>query len=258
VKLLKVKRWHWALIAVLAGAGFAFSHQNPVAPIGVWSLTAGEFTRQAQQKPWSDRAAFVDDITVHPIKIGPDGKKTQLVTMARWTFDKLSNQWVKNDCAFEAAVPFVKESPNGDLNNGEPITVLGFLDHARILRPSISYHYAWWERPNCVYCIAIAASLLLIAGILPTVIQIAAAAGASPSNQVNLPTPSAAIFSHVEEPAAIKAVEPEIASTVPELATEPLANVPIIDNEQDIKHFGGEFYPVEFHGNDSTPKNVRH
>ena len=251
MKLLKVKRWHWALIAVVAGLAFAFSHMNNVTPIGVWSITPGEFKRQVQQQPWSNRAAFLDDITVHPVRIEPDGKKSQLVIMARWTFDKRSNQWGKNDCAFEAAVPFTRESGNTDTGTAEHGTVLAFLGNPGGQRTGILYRYAWWELPAVLYGIAVAASLLLIAGILPTVIQIAAAAGASSSNQVKPLTPSATAFAHVDEPVVAKAVEPEDPSTVTQLATEPLAADSPPDNEK-IKRYSGEFYPVSLAGQDSS------
>lgn len=243
VKILKLKRWHWSLIALAVGLLFAFNHNGVDIPLGVRSVSPQQFEFEVVQQPYFEEGQFVDDITVHPAMTGVNGEKTQLVTMARWTFDKLSRRWNATESAFEAPIPFAKDLENDNSRMSGAGTVMKFLQDARARRPSISYRYAWWEEPICIYCIAIAVSILLIAGIFPTLLQIVAAAGASSSNQAKPPTPSTTASSPVDEPAVTKTVEPEDVPTVTQLATEPLAADSPAGNEK-IKRYSGEFYPV--------------
>jgi hypothetical protein len=160
------------------------------------------------------------------------------------------------------------------------LTIEKYLGHLKATRPEakFEYHYAWWKQKSLGGAAGMAAGLVLIGGVWPTVLGLLAGAGfgrpprpekaydldrfshapdpAKPAAASASPEQDAALHHHIEEledellanlrrSDAIRREEPlEDERPVRDLKTSPLEPAPVADKKGEDVEFTGEFYPV--------------
>lgn len=184
MKLERLNRWHWALAAIVIGVMLAQAQLHWVTRD---PLTAGNFIddpqrfeswllRQTNGQPW------LRDIVVHPTRISGDKQPVRYVVTAKRVYDDggavtlvpitfIPPQPYKPQLSFDYLPGPVAADAVKKLNaNANP----SFLDYLSAVQTAagVRYRYAWWEEPWRATAVWVAASLLLIAGLWPTLINL--------------------------------------------------------------------------------------
>lgn len=195
MQLAALKRWHWVVLALLAGFAVAWARQAAQGELtGVW---VDDFGYRL-----SDRARFEQalgeqlqgnrlfkDITVYPRWVqDAQGRRTLVHVVAgrywggRPEVVNGTAQAVWRPTCFIAPVPYVPATdlsiynkPGGEnyakrfQDAGPNATVLDFLS-VMGRAAGVSYRYAWWDAHP--YLAWVGGSLLLVGGVWPTVINL--------------------------------------------------------------------------------------
>ena len=181
MKLERLQRWHWAILAVIVGIALA---QTQLHWMTSDPLTQGNFIddpqrfeswllRQTNGRPW------LADVVVHP---GRGASASRFVVTAKRVYDSAGATTVV-PIAFVPAQPYKPQIGLDYLNSPAATkaiekfnasanpTILDYLAAARTAA-GVTYRYAWWEEPWKSMAAWIGGSLLVIAGLWPTLINL--------------------------------------------------------------------------------------
>ena len=269
------KRWQWAIVGVLLGLGVAAVWAGaPDFGVGdgresFTDVGGREFRRQLRRVVAG--TPVMTDITVYPRTTIVGAKVVDPVTFTL-TYLRGRNEGATN-YFYYADVPFEGSGENSypDVRTflGE-VAGKGRYDH-------VTYTYAWWRQPKTAYLMGALGGLLLMGGVWPTVLRLAARAGGLPpavekeSGYGDLggrgaePAPAApaasveddeeidAVMAHYvnagapqsEDEAESAEEDAEAERRLRDLETAPLA--PAASAARDAaerKEYGGDYYPV--------------
>jgi hypothetical protein len=184
MRLERLGRWHWAVIAIIVGIVAA---QAQLQWVTRDPLTAGNVIEDPQRfESWLLRQTngqwWLRDIVVHPVHGRGAAHSVQYVVTANRVYDD-GGTLTLVPIAFVAPQPY---KPQIDLDylpgpaaaaavkklNANPNpTILDYLATVRTAA-GVKYAYAWWEQPWQATAVWTAGSLLLIAGLWPTLIYL--------------------------------------------------------------------------------------
>ena len=185
MKLERLQRWHWAIVAVIVGVTLAQAqlHWTTTDP-----LTQGNFIEDPQRfESWLLRETsgrpWLRDIVVHPVRSGSRGAPAaRYVVTAQRVYDE-GGAVTLVPIAFLAAQPYKYQISldylpgQAGAKAAEKLTAnpnASILDYLATVRAAtgVNYRYAWWEDPWKATAAWTLASLLLIAGLWPTLINL--------------------------------------------------------------------------------------
>ena len=184
MRLERLRRWHWAIIAIVVGIAAAQAQLQ-------WAtrdpLTAGNVIEDPQRfESWLLRQTNgqprLRDVVVHPVHGRGTGQGVRYVVTANRVYDD-GGALTLVPIAFVAPQPY---KPQIDLDYlpgpaaADAVKKLNakvnpsILDYLPAVRAAagVKYTYAWWEQPWQATAVWTAASLLIIAGVWPTVINL--------------------------------------------------------------------------------------
>jgi hypothetical protein len=294
------KRWHWIVIGLLVGAGLAYARtQFPSHPAYTvrHGMSIGQFVDLAEGRLEGNRGGgFLErlaelsrpanthptllDLVIHP---AVDGK--QFVTgryLGRVLHDGPRYE------AFElmAPVPFIAPDAPPPLDPGYSVR-----DFLAANAAQVEYRYLWWKHPSLEPAIVMVASVVLIGGIWPIVLNLLIGAGFGRKAEPKEPAYDLERFGkHPEEPTAavaavneddmekLHALEEELERNLVSRTTtstaagdgaaspagapaavRQLSNAPVdplqpLDRPEDPHEYRGEYYPVAHPIKHETPK----
>lgn len=282
MRLSSLKRWHWLLIAIVVG----------LAGGGVRQGTADEDRIDQYEHLITDPQRFEDavttqayghhlfeDITVYPYHLHNrrgDASVVHLVTGRYWDGEPTvqNGQTVAHfvSACFIASAPYQPRTSLVAERGNKPFPTV--LDYLAVLheRSGVNYRYAWWWWAVTPIALWLIASIILIGGVWPTIINLitygtftrpAEEAGVSLKDVKSSPARPKPVTAEAIDPALLENFEDELESDLTAapvvaaptsspapprpLSTAPLEPVAISDNAHS-KEFGAkrdDFYPTE-------------
>jgi hypothetical protein len=277
MRISALKRRHWIAIALVVGLihgsirqSSESNSQGRLDDFDVLLTDARQF-EQALLSEVQGRRLF-QDLTIYPYQLGP-GRAVHLVTGRYWDGrpemkdGQLQARWAP--ACFIAPIPYRAPPPEGRSMEGKEFPSV--LDYLATLNATagVRFRYAWWWWMIHPLSVSVAASLLFIGALWPTLINLLTygtltrpreAKGASLWRMKNagdsrLPSRGAGVALGLEESSDMPALNPVAAppqsahpAAVPVLTGAPLEAAPLTPSEE--KEFGArreDFYPTELH-----------
>jgi hypothetical protein len=184
------KRWHWALLGLLAGLIFAFAWQDHDV-VGDKTYAQAEikqviFEREALSKTREVRPelvrAVLQDVRVEPPVKDYENNIRQIVIGKRVRFNPADQKEYLVPFYYYASVPYVPRLPPvpGTLNlrkDGKPATVMDFLAAAQTTNKLLNFRYAWELENNWFIALWAVGGVVVIGGIWPTILNLLLGAG---------------------------------------------------------------------------------
>src|SRR2546421_7620355 len=164
-----IKRWHWALIAVVVGLLLSW----------VWSSvewdenlpTIGQREFEAGLLIPKDSVGTLLNVTVMP--------KTESgiykIVAEQVRPGKTQGKGETKPVAFVAETPYKAGVWRNDTESFP--TVLEYLKQLKTQNPDVAYRYAWYREKWAVYTLWTGAAVLLIGGVWPSVVSLMVGAG---------------------------------------------------------------------------------
>jgi hypothetical protein len=268
------KRWHWIAIGVVVGLvlSYVWSQVEPTIPRSIGALTF----EQGLAAPAAEGNPILNKIVVHPPQEG-----VFIATGEQLTPTDDPHRPVYKPFSFKAETPYVPIDlkTNARVPGSSNETILTYLQKAQKQNPNIKFRYAWWHEKWATYAIWTTASVVVIGGIWPTIINILVGAGLAkkkePKETYDLdrfksaPEPEAKAEAKKEpsesdldqmkkleeelerriasgEPMPVGAAAPGQTSEQPVKKLTGQVEAPVlVEKPKDDKEFAGEFYPVD-------------
>lgn len=167
------KRWHWAIIGLIAGLAMAYMRTAVVTPDETSTYRRGissfEFASDLNRPKTSNGYDWLTDITVYP----PVENKNYVT--AKMLEIQADGQGMYRLVKMDADVPFKVA------RFSEPKTssysIRDYLADIQKKNPDLKFTYAWWAAPAAQYALWTIGGLLVIGGIWPTVVSLMIGAG---------------------------------------------------------------------------------
>ena len=175
------KRWHWALLGLIAGLVFAYAWQDHDV-VGDQSYALAEikqnkFERYALSKSSDSGRAILQNVRVEPPVRDYENNVRQIVTGKRLGVDDKGVERSTN-FYYYASVPYEPRLlPPGVLALGKDATVMDYLAVAQKANPQLQYRFAWELENNWSIALGAIGGVVLIGGIWPTVLGVMLGAG---------------------------------------------------------------------------------
>jgi hypothetical protein len=269
-----LKRWHWALIALVVGVALSYAWTN-VEPTIPRSLGQATF-EDLLVRPPHEGHAWLENLTVYPPEEG-----VYVVTGEQLTVTSGSKEGTYKPFAYMAKIPYVPGAGR-TVAGAKPSapadqTILTYLKTTAEQHAHVDYRYAWERKPAAVYAIWTVGSLVVIGGVWPSLVSLLTGGGLGLTRQKDDDDYDLSRFGSGKEAAPagptgpttadvdqLKAVEAELeqklagfgitgatdaaggtdqAGGVRKLDAQPLEAAPI-DKPEEPKDYKGEFYPV--------------
>jgi hypothetical protein len=263
-----LKRWHWAVIAVVVGLALSYVWSSVEWDENLPTVGQADFERGLVMKFPAERS--LQNVVVMPPQ---EGKYKVVAEQARST--KTAGVMELRPVAYMADTPYKAGQWSG--GNDQYPSVRDYLKKLKENNPEVSFKYAWYRETWAVYTLWMGASILLIAGVWPSVVSLMVGAGLgitpgekgpeydldrfkSEEAKKAVPTgPTAADMQHLHELedelekklAAQRAGLPipedqpaQAPAAVKKLEGGPLENL-APDKPQEEHEYRGDFYPVD-------------
>ncbi|HYO09050.1 MAG TPA: hypothetical protein VER17_08760 [Tepidisphaeraceae bacterium] len=164
-----LKRWHWAFVAIVVGLALSYvwtsvEWDENLPTIGQREFEAGLTIPYPQP-------GHLAKVTVQP---PIDGKYKVVAEQMR--NGATAGVMDVRPVAFIADTPYRAGEWRGGDGDTFP-SVMDYLAKAKELDPQVTYAFAWYRQPWAVYTLWTGASLLLIAGVWPSIISLMVGAG---------------------------------------------------------------------------------
>lgn len=164
-----LKRWHWAVIAIVVGLSLSYVWSNVewdenLPTIGQRDFEAGLLIKMPQ-------AGHLENVTVMP----PTDHGMYKIVAEQVRNTKTPGVVDLRPVAFVAETPYKAGMWRGD--NESYTNVMEYLGKMKQENAEVSYKFAWYRKPAAIYALWTGASLLLIAGVWPSVVSLMVGAG---------------------------------------------------------------------------------
>ena len=264
-----LKRWHWAVVGLVAGAALAWARlaAGPPGMVGgVGFISQREFEHDLQSGPLTPDGPLLADITVFP------RGEYDLVTMRRRDLSRQGRRPAYQHVKLAAPRPY---TPAGVavLSVKPDYSVADYLAEVARTNRHVTFRFGWWESPAAVVTFWALGGAAVIGGAWPTVLAflVGAGFGRTPKEedydldrfQAEPDTKPGTKHVSPEEEARLRALEEELVrglsgggpKTPVNEVTEAMAEAPVRALErsapvvapeapEEDKDFYGEFYPV--------------
>src|SRR3954470_13824955 len=163
-----LKRWHWAVIAVVVGLALSYvwssvEWDENLPTIGQRDFENGLVTKYPQ-------AGHLDNVTVMPPM---EGKYKVVAEQVRNT--KTPGVIDLRPVAFMADTPYKAGQWRGEPE--EHKNVLDYLKGVKQNNADVKYKYAWYRETWAIYLLWTGAAVLLIGGVWPSIVSLMVGAG---------------------------------------------------------------------------------
>jgi hypothetical protein len=176
------KRWHWALLGILAGLIFAYAWQDhDVAGDKAYDMAEikqNMFERYALSKSSESGQAILQNVRVEPPVKDYENRDRQIVTGKRLRFNPQDKKEYLVPFYFYSSIPYKPHLlPPGVQPLAKDATVMDFLAVAKKANPPLQYRFVWEYQSNWYIVLWAAGGLVVIGGIWPTVLNLLLGAG---------------------------------------------------------------------------------
>jgi hypothetical protein len=163
-----LKRWHWAVIAVVVGLALSYvwssvEWDENLPTIGQRDFEMGLVTKFPAEK-------HLDNVVVMPPE---EGKYKIVAEQVRNT--KTAGVIDLRPVAYMADTPY--KAGQWQNQADEFPNVREYLKKLKENNPDVSYKYAWYRETWAIYTLWLGASILLIGGVWPSVVSLMVGAG---------------------------------------------------------------------------------
>ena len=169
-----LKRWHWAVIAVVVGLALSYvwcavEWNENLPTISQRDFEAGLLIPQNQ-------FGTLLNVTVYPPEQGKYKIEAEQVRPS-----KVAGQGDARPVAFMADTPYKAGLWRGESDEYPNVRV--YLKKLKEANPNVSFKYAWYRETWAIYTLWMGASILLIAGVWPSVVSLMVGAGLGISSE---------------------------------------------------------------------------
>jgi hypothetical protein len=177
-----LKRWHWALLGVIAGLIFSYAWQDHDVVGNKYyemaEIKQNMFEREALSKSRESGAAILQDVRVEPPVRDYENNLRQIVTGKRLRFNPKDQKEYLVPFYYYASIPYVWHLP---VPGAKPLpadaTVMDYLAAAHTANPLLHYRFAWELQSNWFTALWVIGGVVVIGGIWPTVLNMLLGAG---------------------------------------------------------------------------------
>jgi hypothetical protein len=177
-----LKRWHWALVGLVAGLVFAFTWQDHDV-VGNKTYEMAEikqvmFEKDALSKSRDSEQPILQNVKVEPPVRDYMNRPVQIVIGQRLRFNQKDQKDYLVPFYYYAAIPY---KPRIDVPGAAPLkpdaTVQDYLLEAKGVNKALSFRYAWEYESHWFTALWAIGGVVVVGGIWPSVLQILLGAG---------------------------------------------------------------------------------
>ena len=182
MQLEDLKRWHWALLGLLAGLVFAYTWQDHDV-VGNKTYEMAEikqvmFERDALSKSRESEQPILQNVKVEPPVRDYMNRPVQIVIGQRLRLNQKDQKDYLVPFYYYAAIPY---KPRINVPGAAPLkpdaTVQDYLLEAKSVNKDLSFRYAWEYESHWFTALWAIGGVVVVGGIWPTVLQILIGAG---------------------------------------------------------------------------------